>query len=89
MEREARASPVQGEVAQMLHFGRRGCKNRQSLSQKSEIFASSLYTREPWALPRQCTETILYLTYIKNQSTLVSNHTSPVAIAPPQAHTGP
>ena len=26
----------------------------QSLSQKSEIFASSLYTREPWALPRQC-----------------------------------
>jgi len=26
---------------------------RQSLSQKSKIFASSLYTREPWALPRQ------------------------------------
>ena len=26
----------------------------QSLSQKSEIFASSLYTREPWVLPHQC-----------------------------------
>ena len=26
----------------------------QSLSQKSKIFASSLYTREPWVLPRQC-----------------------------------
>ena len=26
---------------------------RQSLSQKSKIFDSSLYTREPWALPRQ------------------------------------
>ena len=26
----------------------------QSLSQKSKIFDSSLYTREPWALPRQC-----------------------------------
>ena len=25
----------------------------QSLSQKSEIFASSLCTREPWVLPRQ------------------------------------
>ena len=25
-----------------------------SLSQKSKIFASSLKTREPWALPRQC-----------------------------------
>ena len=26
----------------------------QSLSQKSKIFASSLYTREPWVLPHQC-----------------------------------
>ena len=26
----------------------------QSLSQKSEIFASSLYTREPGVLPHQC-----------------------------------
>ncbi len=25
----------------------------QSLSQKSKIFASSLYTREPWVLPHQ------------------------------------
>ena len=24
----------------------------QSLSQKSKIFASSLYTREPWVLPK-------------------------------------
>ena len=30
------------------------CLPQQSLSQKSKIFASSLYTREPWALPRHC-----------------------------------
>ena len=33
----------------MFHFGRRGCKVLQSLSQKSQIFDSSLYTREPYA----------------------------------------
>ena len=65
----AKASPVQGEVAKIFDFCRRGCCrsklplcrnlcefeafSTQSLSQKSEIFASSLYTREPWAFPRQ------------------------------------
>ena len=66
----AKASPVQGEVAKIFDFCRRGCCrsklplcrnlcefeafSTQSLSQKSKIFDSSLYTREPWALPRQC-----------------------------------
>ena len=65
----AKASPVQGEVAKIFDFCRRGCCRSklplcrnlcefeafptQSLSQKSKIFDSSLYTREPWALPRQ------------------------------------
>ena len=65
-----KASPVQGEVAKIFDFCRRGCCRSklplrrylcefeafptQSLSQKSKIFDSSLYTREPWALPRQC-----------------------------------
>ena len=60
----AKASPVQGEVAKIFDFCRRGCCrsklplcrnlcefeafSTQSLSQKSEIFDSSLYTREPW-----------------------------------------
>ena len=38
-----KASPVQGEVDKRKP-ARKGC---QSLSQKSKIFASSLYTREP------------------------------------------
>ena len=66
----AKASPVQGEVAKIFDFCRRGCCRSklplcrnlcefeafptQSLSQKSKIFDSSLCTREPWALPRQC-----------------------------------
>ena len=65
-----KASPVQGEVAKIFDFCRRGCCrsklplcrnlcefeafSTQSLSQKSKIFDSSLCTREPWALPRQC-----------------------------------
>ena len=66
----AKASPVQGEVAKIFDFFRGGCCRSklplcrnlceleafptQSLSQKSKIFDSSLYTKEPWALPRQC-----------------------------------
>ena len=37
-----KASPVQGEVGEIYDFARRGCKKRQSLSQKSKIFASCL-----------------------------------------------
>ena len=72
----AKVSPVQGEVAKIFDFCRRGCCisklplcrnlcefeafSTQSLSQKSEIFDSSLYTREPWRSRASASSSGLY-----------------------------
>ena len=47
MEREARASPAQGEVAKIYDFGRRGRKYLAIPSQKSKIFDSPLEVNCP------------------------------------------